>query len=127
MGKPALGKGLGELMAGQRPPATGSQPAGQPVVTGKVTPVDFGRGLSTLVAPGPNQKTAESAPPLPLLPVWFFFAADVLLLAFTLAICLDAGEVMEFGELLFALASTAVAAFLGIVGVLRGGAANAVK
>jgi hypothetical protein len=114
MAKPALGKGLNQLMSGQsaaRKPVS-SDPAE------KVTAVDFGRGMTTLVSP-PAVEPQEPEAARTLLPPWFFFAADILLLAYTIAICLDAGGPMETGEILFAFASTTLAALLGIMGVIR--------
>ena len=114
MGKPALGKGLNQLMGGQ----SAARKPGSTDAVEKVTAVDFGRGMNTLVSP-PAVEAQEAAASRVLLPPWFFFAADALLLAYTVAICLDAGGPMETGEILFALASTTLAAFLGIMGVMR--------
>lgn len=122
MGKPALGKGLGELMGGQRAPVRKPAPA-ESAATEKVTPVDFGRGLNTLVSAKPQEKPEPAAPRV-LLPPWFFFAADTLLLAYTVAICLDAGGPMQTGEILFAASSVTLGALLGIMGVLRNAAAR---
>lgn len=113
MGKPALGKGLNQLMSGQK---AAGKPA--PPESTKVTAVDFGRGLNTLVS-APTSEPAEIARPKFLLPTWFFFAADVLLLAYCVAICADAGGPLQSGEILFALVSTTLAAILGVLGVLR--------
>jgi hypothetical protein len=117
MGKPALGKGLGELMSGQRAPVRKPSPAALPPAD-KVTPVDFGRGLNTLVTASAKEKP-EPVPPRVLLPPWFFFAADALLLAYTVAICLDAGDTMQTGEIFFAASSVSLGALLGIMGVMR--------
>src|SRR5262245_57547605 len=114
MAKPALGKGLNQLMGGQ---SAARKPA-PPDAGEKVTAVDFGRGMSTLVCP-PAVENAEVAAPRMLLPPWFFFAADALLLAYTVAICLDAGGPLETGEILFAFVSTTLGALLAIMGVLR--------
>ena len=120
MGKPALGKGLGELMKGQPAArkAPGAASALEASPAGKVTRVDFGRGLNTLVATRPQEST-DPAKPRELLPAWFFFAADLLLLAYTVAICLDAGGPLQTAEILFAFASTSLACLLGITGLLK--------
>lgn len=124
MEKRALGKGLNQLMGGQavagRPsaPAPAAVPASPVTSDSKVTPVDFGRGLTTLVAARPAEKEAPEKARL-LLPAWFFFTADLLLLAYTVAICLDAGGPLEAGEIAFAAVSTTLGVALGILGVLR--------
>jgi hypothetical protein len=113
MGKPALGKGLDQLMTGQKA-------AGKPAApeSAKVTPVDFGRGLNTLVAPSASE-ASEAPRTRVLIPAWFFFAADVLLLAYCVAICADSGGPLQTGEIIFGVVSTTVAALLGVLGVLR--------
>jgi hypothetical protein len=88
-----------------------------PVPPEKVTPVDFGRGLNTLVSAHSPEKPAST--PAVLLPAWFFFAADLLLLAFTVVICADASDPMQAGEALFAAISTTLGSILGIAGVYR--------
>jgi hypothetical protein len=114
MAKPALGKGLNQLMSGQ----TAVRKPSIPDPADKVTSVDFGRGMSTLVAP-PTVETPEPVAPRVLLPAWFFYVADALLLAYTVAICLDAGGPMQAGEILFAFTSTTLGALLAILGVIR--------
>jgi hypothetical protein len=114
MAKPALGKGLNQLMSGQ---AAARKPA-PPDAGEKVTAVDFGRGMSTLVSP-PAIESAEETAGRVLLPSWFFFVADALLLAYTVAICLDAGGPLQTGDILFAFVSTTLGALLAIMGVLR--------
>jgi hypothetical protein len=120
MAKRALGKGLGQLMSGQsvarKPAAPATVPETAP--TPKVTPVDFGRGMNTLVGTrAPENETPEQA--APLLPSWFFFAADVLLLAFTVVIWANTDGAIGIGEVLFAVTSTLLGALLAIAGVVR--------
>ena len=117
MGKSALGKGLGQLMGGQKP-ASKSPPV-EATSAGKVTQVDFGRGLSTLVTPQAQDKPQPQRPRV-LLPPWFFFSADLLLLAYTVTVCLDSGRPMQTGEILFAATSITLGALLGIMGIRRG-------
>src|SRR4051812_43626294 len=116
MAKPALGRGLNQLMGGQT--VARKKPPGPDSASEKVTAVDFGRGLNTLVRPSPAE-IPDSPKPRFLLPAWFFFVADVLLLAYTVAICADAGGPLQTGEILFALASTTLGALLGIAGIHR--------
>jgi hypothetical protein len=120
--KPGLGRGLGQLMRGQHAvgpvkPSSAAEPVES--MTAGAAPsepikVEFGRGLNTLV-------TAAQAPkperPRFLLPAWFFFAADVLLLAFTASICSDGA--WDLGTVAFCVVSVSVALLLGLAGVLR--------
>ena len=102
--KPGLGKGLGRLMNGDQ--VAGTAPPG----------ADMGRGLSNLIA---AQESREAAPPKALLPTWFFFAADLLLLAFAVAVAFDAPKPLDPATLLFCGASVILGALLGVAGVLR--------
>ena len=103
--KPGLGKGLGKLLNGDH--VAGQEPKSAPM----------GRGLTKLVVNPPPPVPAEEIKPL--LPAWFFFAADLLLLAFTVAITFDAPKPMDFGTIAFCAAAITVGATLGIAGVLR--------
>lgn len=107
MAKPALGKGLGHLMKGEtvggKPPADAEHPA------------KLGKGFATLVKEEP---TPAPAPKRPLLPPWFFFAADILLLGFTVAILLHAPKPLRWEDWLFCTITTGVAGFFGILGVI---------
>jgi hypothetical protein len=125
MAKRGLGKGLGQLMNGQSVAGPSAPPEASPDrdTPGKVTAVDFGRGLSTLVGAREPDKQPTAKSPW-LLPAWFFFAADVLLLAYTIAICFGARGALQSGEIVFALASTSLGAALAILGVLRAAAEN---
>jgi hypothetical protein len=113
--KPGLGKGLGDLMQGDRvagtKPAPSETPAAQP---------GLGRGLNTLIQ-------AETPPPRrrSILPGWFYFTADLLLLAYAVAITFDAPRPFDFGTLIFCAASIALGGTLGIVGILQTVASSA--
>src|SRR5205809_1673330 len=112
MEKRALGKGLGQLMSGQSVARKPSSPAGPAdSVSPKVTPVDFGRGLNALVSTRPAEKEAPAKPAF-LLPAWYFFSADLLLLAYTIAICADSDAPLQTGEILFAAGATTFGALL---------------
>src|SRR5262245_57236036 len=115
MAKPGLGKGLNQLMKGQSAVRKRTSPE---IAAEKVTRVDFGRGLNTLVSAGVTEP-AHSTKDRVLLPTWFFFLADLLLLAFTVAICFDAGGPLQPGEIVFALAATSLGALLAIAGVFK--------
>jgi len=119
MAKPALGKGLGQLMTGQ--PAVGKAQAEIPAgstLPGKVTPVDFGRGLNTLVGTATAPAVEEAPQAKEPIPAWFYFAADILLLAYTVAITFDA-QPFDWGSMLFCAVSVSAGALLGVAGVLR--------
>ena len=112
--KPGLGKGLGELMGGD-------QVAGKDQARGSVAEpgATLGRGLTTLIQTEGSVPETESTAARSLLPPWFYFAADLLLLAFTVAIALDASRPFEPGTVLFCLVSISVGALLAMVGVMQ--------
>lgn len=102
-----LGKGLGELLNGDA--VAGSGRCGN-------TPREMGRGLNTLVTvKEPEQAPAKKV----LLPAWFFFAADILLLAYAVAICFDAPKPLDLGTVLFCGTSITLGAVLAVIGILR--------
>jgi hypothetical protein len=153
MSKPALGKGLGELMKGQEAPRKmdGAEArSGRPSSVTPVEPaepfepsepsdasapikVEFGRGLGSLVTAVPPLQSPQALQPSHasqanasrrkyLLPAWFFFAADLLLLAYTVAIFFDASNAaapFDSGTIIFCVLSITLGALLGIAGVLR--------
>ena len=85
MSKPALGKNLGQLLNGD---AVGGKPMPGKVVSG----VQFGRGMDTLV--GKPQPEPIASPKKDLLPAWFYFGADLLILAFVAALTKTPAEVI---------------------------------
>ncbi|HEV8541713.1 MAG TPA: hypothetical protein VGR78_04925 [Verrucomicrobiae bacterium] len=113
-----LGRGLGQLMNGQ-------EVAGKAAQDGLTRPeaqtikVEFGRGLTTLVS---AQPAAKEEPKKVLIPAWFFFAADILLLAFAVAVCFDGSQPFDLGTFAFAFVSVGCAAMLGLIGVFRAAA-----
>jgi hypothetical protein len=108
MMKPGLGKGLGQLMNGDR--VAGAAPAAPPV----------GRGLNTLISSGDAPPAPQTAPAHKvLLPPWFFFSADLLLLAYAVAICFDAPKPLDLGSILFCAAAIGLGGILAVIGVLR--------
>jgi hypothetical protein len=105
--KPGLGKGLGDLMHGDQVAGKKQDAPAKP---------EFGRGMQTLVRPE-HDAAANSAAKRKLIPAWFYFAADLLLLAFTVAITFDATRPFDAGIVLFCAISISVGALLAIVGV----------
>ena len=111
--KPGLGKGLGDLMRGD-------QVAGKDRTLSdngdRALPM-LGRGMKSLVQPEPEEVIKPKSPPV--LPTWFYFAADVLLLAYTVGITFDAARPFDFGTVLFCAVSILVGAALAIAGVIQ--------
>ena|SRR5688572_25014009 len=108
--KPGLGKGLGDLMKGDQVAGKENIRRAAPLANANI-----GRGLQTLVQP-------HAAAPVPsqskrILPPWFYFAADLLLLAFTVGVCFDATRPYDFGTILFCAISITTGALLAIVGI----------
>ena len=122
MAKPGLGKGLGDLMNGDQVAGT-SRVLSAAAVTTTTTSSDvtLGRGLTTLVSAHrgnaevePGQKKRRQ-----LLPDWFFFSADILLLAYVVAITFQAPRPFDLGTILFCAVSIALGCLLAVVGVIR--------
>lgn len=118
--KPGLGKGLDDLMHGDQVAGkNGSSPEAPPPAT------TFGRGMKTLIQPEAAVEEVEGAPESAaklektLLPSWFYFAADILLLAFTIAITLDAERPFDAGTVIFCVISVMVGAVLAVIGVVQ--------
>ena len=115
--KPGLGKGLDELMRGED--VAGKNGASE--VEAPPPKPTFGRGLQTLIsvaARGPEPVETPVKPP-PLMPTWFYFAADVLLLAYTVAIAFDAVRPFDAGTIIFCGTSITLGAVLASMGVLQ--------
>lgn len=130
----ALGKGLGNLLAGDRVAGTpNGTPAESPPPSAKAP--RYGRGMETLMGSSETklpQSNAENsskdqAPKAsttqparrPLLPSWFYFAADFLLLAFCSAILFNSPRPYAIGDLLFCAATVAIACFFGLAGLAQ--------
>jgi hypothetical protein len=89
--------------------------AATPIEPARTIKVEFGRGMGTLVsAPAPKEKPEPEQKFL--LPPWFFFAADILLLAYTVALTFD--QPFDLGTILFCAASVTLGAILSVIGVL---------
>ena len=106
--KPGLGKGLGDLMHGDQVAGKKQDAPARP---------EFGRGMQTLVRPHDAEDATSAPAKRKLIPAWFYFAADLLLLAFTVAITFDATRPFDAGIILFCTISIAAGAILAIIGV----------
>lgn len=112
--KPGLGKGLGDLMHGDQITGKKSPP------TGRTDPApELGRGLQTLVQREVSEPLESHPPKPPLIPVWFYFAADLLLLAYAVAITFDAPRPFDLGTILFCAISITLGALLAILGLFQ--------
>jgi hypothetical protein len=82
--------------------------------------VTLGRGLTTLVSAHRGNAEADQSQKAKrkLLPAWFFFSADILLLAYVVAITFDAPRPFDFAVVLFCLISVTLGAVLAVIGVL---------
>jgi hypothetical protein len=113
--KPALGKGLDKLMGGDKV-AGPSEPSSQPGTP--LAPADpqgrLGRGVEKLLG------QPEAQPKPPLLPGWFYFAADLLLLFLTVAICIAAPKPLSLKVVSFCVFSVTLGGALAIIGLRTG-------
>ena len=76
-----------------------------------------GRGLKTLVNKAAAPAEAGKVGTKSLVPAWFYFTADLMLLAFTVVVLMDSPFPLHLGEVVFCMASIAVAALFGVMGV----------
>lgn len=106
MAKPALGRGLEHLMKGDAVRRPGTTPG---------EPPQLSKGLQTLAR---TESSSLPASRKSILPPWFFFAADLLLLAFTVALLLNAPSPIPWQHWLYCFISTTAAGLFGILGVL---------
>ena len=104
-----LGRRLGHLLKGDRI-------VGAPIHS--ATPVPrFGRGMETLVTA--KQAEAEKCAKSALLPAWFFFTADLLLLGFTVALLFSAPKPLAGSDVIFAAVCVGFGCVLGLCGIVQ--------
>jgi hypothetical protein len=108
--KPGLGKGLGDLMNGDQVAGKKQDIPGRP---------EFGRGMQTLVRPDQAEGSATPPSKAKLIPAWFYFAADLLLLVFVVAITFDATRPYDAAFISFCGVAITIGALLAIVGVFQ--------
>lgn len=113
---PALGRGLGDLMHGDQVARKDQSPA--PEIQKQKAP-GFGRGMQALVRQEPSTSHENAAAKRPILPAWFYFAADIVLLAYAVGITLAAPRPFDFATIAFCAVSVTVAGLLGIFGLLQ--------
>lgn len=120
MAKTVLGKGLGELMNGGKP--AGQTPA-RPLAEPTEGELFGGRGVQTLLTSSKERPSGGGFPaPEPAheepfsIPAWFFFGADLLLLALALVLVIGPKPLPTWNVGL-ALAATVLGCCSAIVGV----------
>ena len=133
MSKSALGRGLGQLMGDKKDPANPPSveaPSLEPASPASPPPA-AGPGVGSLLRggrkPGKNVfagTSAESDPgaekpatPKPVLPPWYFYAADLLLIAFALMVVYKNPWPLKTGPAVLCMAVVALAGVLGAMGV----------
>ena len=90
--------------------------AGKPAAPGDGLP-KLSKGFQTLTRPEAVQPPALPAKKT-LLPPWFFFSADLLLLAFTVAIVFNAPKPLAWEDWVFCIITTGVAGVFGLIGLM---------
>jgi len=126
MSRNGLGKGLGDLMNGDpvagktRVVSATASTATTATTTSTAVDTTFGRGLTTLVSPHRGAEASQVArKPRELLAPWFFFTADLLLLAYVVAITFQAPRPFDLGTILFCAVSVALGCILALIGLIR--------
>jgi len=104
-----LGKGLGHLL-------NGDKVVGVPRHSGARAP-KLGRGMETLVSVKEPEEARDGKKVL--LPAWFFFTADLLLFAFTVAILFDAPRPMAGRDILLSAGLVGAGCLLGLLGLAQ--------
>jgi hypothetical protein len=124
MSKNGLGKRLGDLMNGDqvagKARVVSATASTATTATSTRTETGFGRGLTTLVSARRDGNSEEvKAKKRQLLPAWFFFAADLLLLGYVVVISLDAPRPFDLGMVLFCAVSIALGCALALIGLAQ--------
>lgn len=116
MSKNVLGRGLGSLMAGDKPAE--KQPSA-PDDPSAISP-----GVESLFRGKRNgdnvfaeNSSVEERPAKPLIPPWYFFVADVLLIAFALVVFYRGSSPLRLTEAAICVGAIVLAAILGVLGV----------
>jgi hypothetical protein len=127
--KPALGRGLGSLMGGSKPPEAGEPPAGAQPAPASSSGAGLGRGVGSLLrGMAQEESPAEIVAPevleeIPAVPVsaalhgvprWSFFAGDILLVGFAGMVAFNTAAPLDLPRVLFCAVATGVGAWLGI-------------
>lgn len=110
MGKPALGRGLGQLLDAGKSPPTFLMP-GKPLTSGQPGP-----GAS-FAAERSLQPKPEAARKGFLLPAWFCFGSDLVLLGFATAIVFVTPAPLPLASVLMAGACTLLGCGMGLLGI----------
>ncbi len=131
--KNVLGRGLGRLMEEpKKPDVSGgegeSAPAAEPQVTPGMGSLLRGarRSPENLFAepkeePQANPKNPFQAPAKRPIPTWYFFAADVLLVAVGLLVVYANAETLTWGQTLFGIGAVLFGGLLAAAGVFLSG------
>ena len=102
MAKPALGRDLGKLM-GRAPNDTGADSVGRPPLPGA--------GVRSLLQ-------GQAAAPKPVIPRWYLFAGDALLIALALITAFVGPHPLSLAREVFCVATALLAALLAVFAVL---------
>lgn len=105
-----LGKRLGNLLKGDKIAGTERDVKSAP---------RFGRGMETLLNRREEDSATDEKASRILLPAWFFFSADLLLLGYTVAVLLDSPRPYSGADLIFCAGAVTVGCVMGLIGVAR--------
>ena len=112
MTKPGLGKGLGKLMSGDKVAGTDDLPT-----TAEIVRPAFGRGVNTLMQGSPE--AADPPAQKPLLPAWFYYGADLLLLFLSVAVAFSSEKPLSTGPIIFCAICILIGIILALLGLAR--------
>jgi hypothetical protein len=121
MQKPVLGRGLGNLLGGDKVVSSADSHALGAPVPAKVP----GHGVKSLLRGGAKFDRACStptseAPEKPLIPRFYLFAADILLVALALLLTFKSNSPLNWKETTFCIGAILVGGCCGMAGALMG-------
>jgi|GEM_PF-911720 len=116
MQKPIIGRGLGTLLGDQKVVGTDTEP------TTPMPETPLGSGVRSLLrgsAQAPDAAINPAEKP-PLIPRWYFFAADILLVALGVMIAFRSRTPLDWKQMVVCIGSIVAGGCCGIAGALMG-------
>ena len=119
-----MGRGLGTLLGGQKVAGSEAEKPAAPEPQESLSPgvrsLIRGSAKDSPFAEPATNANKSAAPEKPLIPRWYFFAADVLLVATGLLIAFRSRAPLDWKETFFCIGTIVAGCACGIVGAMMG-------